>query len=90
MRWFAALCLFLQHVADDSSVRTHLRELIFLSLSVPCFKLSHFFFKLTYSVQQRELVCLGRECVRLGGKDLSLQFDSFRSDGSSIVAIIAS
>ncbi len=51
-------------------------KFIFLLFTFPCFHLSNFFFKLTYTLQQRELVRLGRELVQLDGQDLSLQFDN--------------
>jgi len=74
MRWFSTACLWFQY--KSKCTRMDLLEFIFLLLSIPCFKASHFFFKRTYALQQRELLRLGRECIRLGGEDYSLEFDN--------------
>jgi len=91
MHWFGRTCLFLQRISKSASARrtfgTYVHELILLLLSIPCFKVSHFFFKLTYSLQQRRLRRLGRECALLGGDDLSLQFDCFRPNDASVAGI---
>jgi hypothetical protein len=41
---------------------SHFLELVANLFSVPCFKLSHFLFKLTYTIQRREL-CDGPGCL---------------------------
>ena len=69
------------------NIYSQLYEMIFLFLSIPCFKVRHFFFKLAYLLQQRRLSHLGRECAFKGGYDLSLQFDAFLPTDSSIVGI---
>jgi len=61
--------------------------LILLLLSIPCFKISHFFFKLTYSVQGRRMSQIGRYCALLGGDDFSLQLDCFRPNDPSVMGI---
>lgn len=76
MRRFGHICLFFQDVGHNS--RSDISKLIFLSLSVPCFKMSHFFFKLAYFVNQRRLLLL---C----GEDLFLKvYDCPIADGSII------
>jgi hypothetical protein len=52
MRRFAALCLWLQEPSDSMP---EFFQFISILLGIPCFKASHFFFKLTYSIQQRFL-----------------------------------
>src|SRR5438874_3716773 len=74
MRWFAICCVELQNISKRS--RWELLQLVTLFLSVPCFRLSHFCFKIAYTLQQRELLRLGRKCVALGGDDYSLKFDN--------------
>ncbi len=60
----------------SAGIGQQIGEYIFLFLSFPCFKISHFFFKIAYLVQQRQLVRLGIKCTALGGEDYSLQFDN--------------
>ncbi len=74
MCWFGGVHNWLQSIRQRPSV-PDLLEFVLLSLGVPCFKVSHFFFKLTFMLQQRKLVLLGRHCARLGGDDYSLQFN---------------
>lgn len=74
MCWFSEGFLRLQLVSKGST--TKVGEFVPLLLGIPCFKLSHVSFKLAYSLQQRELVRLGRECARLGGQDFSLKFNN--------------
>lgn len=84
MRRFASVTLFLQCIAENVGPLTHLGELVFLSLSVPCFKISHFFFKCAYAIQRRQMIRLGRKCACLGGQDFSLQFDDLAPHHSSV------
>src|SRR5665213_325966 len=70
MRWFAFAHIKLQGINERFSVYSF--QPVALFLSIPCFHISNFFFKVTYALQQRKLVRLGRECARLGGQDLSL------------------
>ena len=58
--------------------------MVFLFLSIPCFHVSNFFFKLAYTLQQRKLVSIGRKCRSLGGEDYSLKFNDLRLDHCSI------
>ncbi len=90
-RWSTALQAISEHPFfakwQSDGTLSHVRQLILLGFSVPCFKLSVFFFKIAYMIQQRELILLGRECARLGGKDFSLQFDDFRPNDRSVAGI---
>lgn len=72
MRWLDAAFTALQHIGVHTrSKRLHF---IVIFLSVPCFKASHFFFKLAYLMQQRRLSRIGRYCALHGGEDLSVHF----------------
>jgi hypothetical protein len=86
MRWFAGMGSYFRRVGQMTgrSVVGNVLEFVCLGLSVPCFKVSNFFFKLTYTIQQRKLVRLGRECAGLGGDDFSVQFDDLFTNQSSI------
>ena len=59
MRWLGALSLWFQGISKKSVA--HCFQLVALLLSIPCFKASHFFFKIVYSLQQRRLRELGGE-----------------------------
>src|SRR6266851_1688900 len=63
---FGRAYIFVQGVNKGASARgtlwSYLSELIFLFLSIPCFKISHLCFKLVYLLQQRRLRELGRQC----------------------------
>lgn len=87
MFWFGDVTLFLQRVSKRIGKCTRLGELVVLLFSIPCFKTSQFFFKLACSIQQRELVYLGRKCVLLGGEDFSLEFDHLLTGNPSIMGI---
>lgn len=78
MIWFGALCLWLQSVSKrfDPGVC----QFVTLLLSVPCFQLSHFFFKLTYRCNQIRVVLLR-------GQNNPLQFDDLRLDGCGLFQI---
>ena len=58
-------------------------QLVALLLSFPCFKASHFFFKLVYMFNQRRL-------LRLCGKDLFLKLYDRRVSDGSVVDILQS
>lgn len=88
MRRFSAAFVRLQLVSERSS--SIVLQFIALLFCLPCLKLSHLAFKITYSLQQRELVRLGRECARLGGQDYSLEFDDFGPDKGSVSESAAS
>jgi hypothetical protein len=53
MRWFGALSIGLQRVGERSPSKFF--QFVTVFLSVPFFKLSHFFFKLVYVIQSRRL-----------------------------------
>jgi hypothetical protein len=87
MRRFASASLFFQHIAQDISPLTQLGEFVFLLLGVPCSKVSHFFFKLTYAANQRRMRRLNRYYSIWGRDDLVLEFEPFLPSDSSIVSI---
>ena len=72
MRGFGWLHAWLQHVGKRSRIYG-VHHVAFL-LCRPVFGLHQLFFQLTHAICQRELVRLGRECARIGGHDLSVQF----------------
>src|SRR5260221_11362036 len=82
MLWFGRGSSCLQRVSKNA--RSDFGEFVFLLLSIPFFKVSHLFFQFTYKLQQRELIRLGRDCVRLGGEDYSLQFDDLVIEQGSV------
>ena len=69
MAGFAACFRSLHHVSEGS--RSTLGQAVALLLSVPCFRASHFFFKLAYALNQRHL-------LRLCGKDFFVEFYDHR------------
>src|ERR1700677_177197 len=75
MRWFGRLCLWFQDIGESS--RTNGLQLLALSLSFPCFEISHLFFKLTYLLQKRRALILSRKRAIVGFNDLGLEFDHF-------------
>ena len=83
MRRFGTACVSLQRI--NQGTRSQPLKLIALFLCVPCFEISNLFFKVAHAFKQRKLVRLGRNCVLLGGKDLSLQFDSLMPNNVGIV-----
>jgi hypothetical protein len=56
MTWFAILHARLREI--DKNARSDLGKLVALLLCVPCFKLSHLFFKFAYALNQRRLLRL--------------------------------
>jgi hypothetical protein len=78
MRRFGAAYLWFQHISNRAP--SDGLEIVILFLSIPCFKLSNLFFKITYTLQYRQLVRLGRDCASQGGTDFSLYFKDFGSD----------
>jgi hypothetical protein len=81
MRWFAGLGTVLSH-ANESAL-PNVFQFVFLLLSIPSFKASHFFFKLAYSLNQLRL----RD---LCGEDLFLQFYDRRVANGCVVDILQS
>ena len=73
VRGFGAAHSFFYRISERP--KTDIIKFVPLLLCVPCFYISNLFFEIAYSLQQRKLVRLGRECVRLGGHDEFLQFD---------------
>ena len=53
MRWFGRLCIRLQNIGKGAE--SNPLKLVPLLLSFPCFEASHFFFKLAYTLQERQL-----------------------------------
>ncbi len=66
MRMFGRLHAFFQGVSERGAV-PDLGKFVALFLCVPCFKASHFFFKLAYALNHSHLLCL---C----GEDFFLEF----------------
>jgi hypothetical protein len=81
MRRFGAASIWLQHVGERS--RPQIFQLVFLLLSIPCFKISHFFFKLAYALNQIQLRRLCRE-------DFFLKFYSYPVARGSITGVLKS
>src|SRR5690348_3583836 len=77
MRRFGGLHAFLQRVGQDFRVPLFF-QFVALLFTVPCFKASHFCFKLGYFAQQRRILLLG-------GEDFGLQIDHRRVDRGSLV-----
>jgi hypothetical protein len=80
MRGFAFLCLCLQNVSDSAPKWF---KFIFLLLSIPCFKASHFFFKLAYAINQRRL-------RRLCSEEFFLKFYNGRIAVGGVVNVLQS
>ena len=59
MRWFGAASVWLQHVGKRTPSQTF--QFVTLFLSFPFFKISHFFFKRAYALNQRKIVPLVRK-----------------------------
>lgn len=81
MRGFAVAHVWLQKVSKRSTSK--IGQLIPLHLCVPCFKLSHAFFKLAYLLNQRRL-------LRLCGQDFFLEFYGDRVASGRIADILQS
>src|SRR5438876_441930 len=81
MRRFAILFPFFRDVREQSSIQVY--KLIALLLSFPCFKASHFFFKLAYALQQHRLLLTS-------GEDFFLKFYSHRVARGGIVQVFQS
>lgn len=82
MRMFGRLHTFFQSVSECSII-SDFGKFVSLFLCVPCFKASHFFFKLAYALNQRYLLFLG-------GEDLSLKVYDRRVSNGSVVHILQS
>lgn len=85
MLWLSILHAVLQRIGRHAV--TDFGQLVPLLLSIPCFKLGYFFFKLSYRVQQLRLRRLGRYCAALGGHDFSREFENLRLDQVGVVNI---
>jgi hypothetical protein len=81
MRWLGRASVWLQHVGGSGPRNGP--KFILLLLSFPCFKISHFLFKLAYSVSQFRL---RRKC----GKDFFLQFYGRRGADGRVVNVLQS
>ena len=75
---FGRLRAHFQNVSESTVIAPV--KFVFLLFTFPAFKLSNLFFEAAYTIQQRRLVRLGRECAALGGKDYSLKFDNLSLD----------
>src|SRR5258706_6659375 len=73
MRWFGWFHSRLQDISKDAG--GHFFQIVSLLCCFPCFYISDFFFKLAYSLNQRELLRLGAECATLGCQNNLLKLD---------------
>jgi len=85
MRRIGALSGWLDAAGERSG--SDLFQFVTSFFSIPCFKISHFLFKLTYSLQHRHLIRLGRDGARKGGTDFSLHFRDLGSNHGLIAKI---
>ncbi len=81
MRCFGSAHGFFLRISENSV--SDAGKFIALLLSIPCFKASHFFFKIAYSLQQHKLLRLCRE-------DFPLEVYSRSIAGGSVVDILQS
>ena len=81
MRWFASAFFFFKRIGETS--RFQLVKLVAFLFSVPCFKISHLFFKFTYHLNQFRL-------RRLCGEDFFLKFYDRRVAAGGVVDILQS
>lgn len=79
MRRFCAAFFLLKNVSEGRIPNG--LQFVALCLSFPCFKLSDFFFKLTYSLQQRRALILRGKCRAIGIDKLGLEFEELRLEG---------
>jgi len=82
MRWFGAAFSGLKHVSNSSVPQIF--KVVALLLSFPCFKISHFFFKLAYAINQRRALLIRRKCAVLGIDNRGLEFDHLGIEGLSV------
>jgi hypothetical protein len=81
MKWFGTLHAILHSISERSP--SNFLKFIALLLCLPCFKLSHAFFKLAYSLNQLRL-------RRLCGENFFLKFYNRPVAGGDIVDIMQS
>ena len=81
MNWFSGCFRWLQFVSNRTPSK--ILHLVAVLLSFPCFKASHFFFKLTYALQQRRLRLACRE-------DFFLKFYDRRVSSDGVVDVLQS
>jgi hypothetical protein len=74
MKWFGSLFVLLHNISKRSS--SQILQFISLLLCFPVFKANDFFFKITYSLNQRRLLILSIKQGGLRGGDLAVQLDS--------------
>ena len=56
-----------------------------LFLSFPCFELSHLFFKLTYTLNQRRAGLINSKNLRLGINQCPIEFEDLKLKGLGIM-----
>jgi hypothetical protein len=92
MRCFGSLTLWLQHTSECTEVEVF--QLVILLLAAPCFKASHFFFKLAYLINERRALLLNRESCLVRGDNLGCNSIVFASMAAvprrSIIACVRS
>jgi hypothetical protein len=83
MKFFGRLSVRFQNVSERWAATHRGLQFIALLLNIPCFKASHFFFKVAYAIQQRRL--------RLAcGEDLFLKFYDRRIATGGVVDVLQS
>src|SRR5947209_4973919 len=81
MRWFGAAHSWLQHISERTP--SQVLKLIILLFTFPCFKASHFFFKLAHALQTHRLriAC---------GEDFFLKFYDHSIATGSVIDVLES
>lgn len=79
MLWFSVIHAFLQRVGEASGA--HLGKLVAALICIPCFKTSHFFFKVAYRLSQRRL-------LRICGENLLLEIHHRPIPRGSVVDVL--
>ena len=85
MLGFAALANSLGSIGESS--RSNLVKLISFRLSFPLFKASHCFFKLAYSINQRELLRMSRQCRDVSVRERGQYLANLSIDGETIADV---
>lgn len=88
MRRFALFHSFFRYVGEQAGVEIF--QFVALLICIPCFKCSHFFFKLAYALQQRRALILCCERGVVSVDELGLKFDELRLKGRTIPQALSS
>lgn len=85
MRGFGWLSIWLQRIGKNPGMNFF--KLIPLLLSIPCFRLSNYFFQLIYLFQHRMLLEQSAINVSLGAQDYLLEFKRDLVDRHSLIEL---